>query len=46
VKRFSRGLPRYVLPFQYKYAYGSQPPLELQVNFMNPDILVLKVDKK
>lgn len=46
VKRFERGVPRYMLPFQYKYAYGSQPPIELQVNFMNPDILVLKVVKK
>lgn len=45
VKRFGRALPRYLLPFQYKRAYGSQPPLELQVNFMNPDILILKVRK-
>lgn len=46
VKRFERGLSRYQLPFQYRRAYGSQPPFELQVNFMNPDVLVLKVVKK
>ena len=39
VKRFSRKLPAYMLPFNYQN-------MDNQVNFMNPDILVLKVYKK
>lgn len=42
VRRFEHRLPLYVLPFQYK-SPGWQPAVGLQVNFMNPDMLVLKV---
>lgn len=42
VKRFEHRLPLYILPFQSK-SHGYQPAAGLQVNFMNPGMLVLKV---
>ena len=47
VKRFEKKLPFYVLPFDYNDRnLVDLNNLNLQVNFMNPDIRVLKVIKK